>query len=181
MLNGIDNKSEKPNNKIICDLYESEFGGYVESNKLGIHAINMAIKAMPSVKTNENIIQLENNKSLISIKAHYKYGLPSGFSPKILLLIALNEVKLTKSPVLRLRKIYLNFIRNYQKFTQNDDHENYDQMLRLFSAKITFFYKSGNELIKFDFWWNPLNGNKENINSSSTIVLSNDIFKNLIN
>jgi hypothetical protein len=96
--------------------------------------------------------------------------------------LIVNEIKFTKSPVLRLGKIYLNLRYIYQlpKETQNNNQCLYDQMLRLFSSKISFSNQHGSNRDKIDFWWCPLKGRKENVSASSTIVVTRELFIGLL-
>jgi hypothetical protein len=155
-----------------------------ESDVLATTAYNMAIESFCSANTYTSSIQYEKNQFLLSVKPNPNYGLPFGNPAKLLLNVIVSEIKLTKSPVLRLGKIYSNLLHISQLAQvvsiRNKNHFLYDQMLRMFSSKISFSSQIENNNKKFDFWWNPLRGRKENISASSTIVVTRELFIGLL-
>lgn len=152
-----------------------------DSDLLAIAAYNMAIEMLPHTNTNSVYIQSENNGFILSVKANPNYGLPFGSAPRVLFDLIVNEIKFTKSPVLRLGKIYLNLRHIYQlpKHAQNNNQYLYDQMLRLFASKISISNQHRSNGEKTDFWWCPLKGRKENVSASSTIVITKELFVGL--
>lgn len=173
-LSSLDNKFDIKQNCISEDKFNSLF----------ITAYEMALEIFPSKNINSNHIQNEKDRFILSIQANSDYGLPYGLTPRLLLNIILNEILLTKSPVLRLGKIFIKLRQIHQesKLLDLKNHNKYlnDQMLRLFSSYISFTNKNtetGNVHNTFDFWWNPV---KTNITASSTVVLTKDFYNELI-
>jgi hypothetical protein len=175
----------------VCSVIEN--GREKKGEVLVFTTYDMLMATLPHNNPNRSRIQRENGKCTVSMTANTRYGLPYGSPPRLWLAAIINEVKQTKSPVLRIGKIYSRLLRNLKlsKFADKRDDEAYlyDQMLRLFSTSISYANQNKNEEQysdefaihrKFDFWWNPLKGNRENITSSSTIVITNNLFYELM-
>lgn len=141
-------------------------------------AYKLASEMLPNVNYNQKSIYKKVSPFILTIRANPMFGLPFGLPSKLLFLSILNELNITKSPVLRLGKICLKLcanvtLLNEKKFLQ-------DQMLRLFSSQISCVYDNEDQIMEFDFWWNPLKGKKENISASSTIVLTKELYYGLL-
>jgi hypothetical protein len=133
----------------------------------------------PYNESNDNVYRHTSGNCILTITGSSKFGLPYGSFSRLLFVSMINEIKKTKSPVLRFGRMYLQLLRTLQvsKYADKHNYEKslYAQILRLFSANISYSIQKRDEdkfiHRAFNFWWRPFKGNKENITSSSTIVL----------
>ena len=179
-------------NKISIKTFQNHAKEEPLVNETGmLDCIAYAMATLSESKPKGIKFQYTNDDYTLTINATSKFGLPYGSSLRLLLVLIIHEITLTKSPVLRVGKIYSRCLREL-KLSKYSDRKSgdvciYDQMLRLFSSHISFTYKNeekndpNNKFVfhqSFDFWWNPI---KVNITPSSTIVLSKEFFKEVMN
>lgn len=154
-----------------------------ETNNIAITAYNMAIEAMSYANANNNRVRYSQDRSTLQIIANHQYGSPFGRMAILIFNLAIQEMQLSKSPVIRITKLYsklTNISKQCESRYLQDKYNFNDQILRLFSSKITFIYYQEENLNIFDFWWSPFKGNKGNITSGSTIVIGTTLYNESI-
>lgn len=165
-----------------------------QANQLAWMVCRLTMAAIPHSRPDSDYFERKCGHHTLSMVANPKYGLPYGSIPQILFAAIINEVEKTKSPVVRISKLHTKLVHDLKNInrvaSKNDQESIQDQMLRLFSTSISCCYKEESEsrftdkdttYRTFNFWWNPFNGSKENILSSSTTVLTKDFFNIIVN
>jgi hypothetical protein len=141
------------------------------------------------------VFRRKNGNFTISVVADSNYGLPYGSIPRLILAWITTEAVKRKSPMLTLGYKLADFLRELNLARQggkNGDIKRLrEQMLRLFTAKITYSTldeSNGTESIeqfllvsKYDVWWNPLFQQNDLLEGATVaITLSNDFYNSLI-
>jgi hypothetical protein len=165
-----------------------------QDNSLVYMARSFVSATLPHSKPKKFSVTLTNGNHTLSLIANPQFGLPYGSLPRLIIAIITKQAVITKNPEINLGHSFAQFISSLKYShrsggVRGDAARIREQMIRLLTTQISVITKSkdgycgGNQFVvtsSFNLWWNPLAINSRSFKYNSTICLSAEFYKKII-
>jgi hypothetical protein len=181
-------------NRFVEQCIAIELTPVKQENNLVYMARDFVSATFPHSKPKNLTATVVNGNHTLSLIANPLFGLPYGALPRLIIAEITKQAVITKNPEIHLGDSFAQFLSSLKYSHRSggirgDAARIREQMIRLLTTQISVITKSkdgycgGNQFIvtsSFNLWWNPLAINSRSFKYNSTIRLSAEFYKKII-